>query len=193
MWSGCPAPVVAGPSVDTALITQVDIVFIRVSISTCIFYKFYLRYHAWQCDLYYACGCLGPIVARLSVDTVLITQMDIVFSRFQYLHVLWLKIVFPVSCIWKCSLLYLLMSWSYGCRAIQGLCADHPTGYLDIILSRFQYTHVLIYGWFTHISTALYLGSSNSNSNSKYFIPHKYIRILGEHRRLKPCWVYLPP
>ena len=32
-----------------------------------------------------------------------------------------------------------------------------------------------------------------SNSNSKYFIPHKYIKILGEHRTLKPCWVYLPP
>ena len=68
----CPAPVVARPSADTVLITQLDNALSSFQYLHVLWKTLWFLFYAYECDLYCACCCPAPMVVRPSADTVLI-------------------------------------------------------------------------------------------------------------------------
>ena len=121
----CPAPVDARPSADTVLITQIDSVFEKVSVSVCTLEDIVvpvLFVWVWA-SLCLLMSCLRgcQAICRHSADHPNRQCFDKVSVSVCTLE----DIVVPVLFVWVWSSLCLLMSCLHGCQTICRHSADH--------------------------------------------------------------------
>ena len=136
----------------------------------------YSLIHAFEFGHHCTCGCPGPISARLSIDAVLITQQDIVLSKFAVYtcnrinrlsadSVLITHLEFsPVSVsVYTCNLINLIVPvscmWSRftcpgpaRCHDIHRHIIDHPAGYCSASVSVYTCILYIFHGQVPYIS-----------------------------------------